>query len=403
MALVAGLAATVALAVAAPAIAAAFGEPAVSPLVRILALAIPFQALTTVYAAELLRSLRFRTLIAAQFGMIVVQQGLTIGLALREWGATAIVVPIVAAAAVGLVAQRIGAGPVALQRPCLRTWGRLAAPASWLFAVTAAQAALPHVPNVVVALFRGADVVGYYFWGYMLAAQVVLLLTEKLRDVLFPTLTRLNAEPDRQRRAFHDVVNALLLAAAPLCAAQAVAAGPIVALAFGDRWLPAIPVVQVLSVAMVVQPFIGLTSALLLARGEYARLTGLTVVNLVLMGVATGLGAMVGTQGAIAVGAGAGFVLVGLVYGAVGFRAVGSRATDVVPALVRVVVLGGVALAASAAFSLAVPGAVVAQAVVGPLLALSVYAVAARVLFPRSVLPVVQRVQGLVHAAFRLS
>ena len=403
MALVSGLAAAVALAVAAPAVATAFGEPAVAPLIRILALAIPFQALTTVYAAELLRSLRFRTLIAAQFGMNVVQQGLTVWLALNGWGATAIVIPVVAAAAVGLVAQRVVAGSVALERPHPRTWGRLVVPALWLFAVTAAQAALPHVSNIVIGLFRDADVVGYYFWGYMLAAQVVLLLTDKLRDVLFPTLARLNTEPARQRRAFHDVVNVLLLAAAPLCAAQAVAAGPIVTLAFGDRWLPAIPVVQALSMAMVVQPFIALTSALLLARGEYARLTMITAANLVVMGVATGLGAMVGTQGAIAIGAGTGFVLVGLVYGAVGFHAVGSRARDVMPALGRVLVLGGISLAASVAFTLAVPGSSLAQAVVGPLIAVSVYAVAARLLFPDSVLPVVGRVRGLILSVLRSS
>lgn len=399
MALVSGLVATGGLVAAAPAVATAFGEPSVAALTRVVALAIPFQALTTVYAADLLRSLRFRALTLSHLVMLVTQHGLTVVLAFLGWGAYAIVVPVVAAAVVGLVAQWAVADPVSIGRPRVRTWGLLAAPAVWLFAVTGAQAVLPHVSNVVIGLFQDADVVGYYFWGYMLAAQVVLLLTEKLRDVFFPTLAKLNAEPERQRRAFREAADTLLFVAAALCVAQAAAAAPAVELVFGDRWRPAIPVVEALSLALVVQPLIGLTSALLLARGAYPLLTALTVGNLAVMAVATGVGAMAGTQEAIAAGAAIGFVLVGMVYGAVGFRAAGGTVANMAGGVGRVTVAGGVGLGAAVAVMRTVPGGDLVRVVAGPLVAVTAFALAARLLFPQAVLPLARRVWGLLQSA----
>jgi hypothetical protein len=92
----------------------------------------------------------------------------------------------------------------------------------------------------------------------------------------------------------------LTLAMAPVCALQIVLAHPVIDLFFQARWLPAVPVVQWLSLGMITQPLNILGTSLLMARGEYRRLAFLAALAAIITAAAAWAGACFGKEAEIA-------------------------------------------------------------------------------------------------------
>jgi O-antigen/teichoic acid export membrane protein len=162
------------------------------------------------------------------------------------------------------------------------------------------QAVQNQGPNFVIGIIHEPKVAGLYFWGYQVSAQAVFLLSIKMQQVLFPSLSRLNLEPDRQFAAFRKALGIINTFVLPVCVIQIILAGPVIHLVFGERWQGAIPVIQWLSVGMAAVSLQVLGVSMLMARGHFATLTfGFTVsVGLVLSGSL--VGSFLGLETAIA-------------------------------------------------------------------------------------------------------
>ena len=102
-----------------------------------------------------------------------------------------------------------------------------------------------------------------------MSSQAIFLVATNLQGVLFPVLCKINADIERQYRAFAQACRLLMLVIVPVCVLQILLARPLIELVFHDRWLPAVSVVQWLSLGLLTQPLSILTASLLLARGQY--------------------------------------------------------------------------------------------------------------------------------------
>ena len=78
--------------------------------------------------------------------------------------------------------------------------------------------------------------------------QTLQLLAFTVGGVLLPSLVTLNAEPDRQMQAFLRACRALLIVSVPVCLLQAAMAPAMIRLFLPDKWQPAAPLVQILSI-----------------------------------------------------------------------------------------------------------------------------------------------------------
>lgn len=315
----------------APLVAAVFGQSRVTALLLVAALAIPIQSLSTVYAAALHRDLRFRRIGAIQFGAGLVQNGLAVLLAWLGWGAYAMILPLVVSAILLAAAFRAAAGRIDPGRLDWRRTIEQARPAGWLIVNGLFVALLGSGASLAIGLCRHpAAVAGYYYWGASISSQAVFLLAVNLQGVLFPVLTHLNASPARQCAGALRANQAMLGVIGPVCILQALLAGPIIGHCFHERWLPAVPVVQWLSVGLMTQPFSLLATSLLLAHGRFAALAALNAgIALAVFGAAT-VGASIGNHVTVAALAAPTLGLANLVAGAWAFRAVGASGSRVV-------------------------------------------------------------------------
>jgi PST family polysaccharide transporter len=288
------------LAVVAPLAGHLFKQPRVVPIILILAATLPFMALPTLYAAHLYRDLRFRAVAQIQFGEGLIRNVGAGILAAFGFGAYALVLPQSVSAVFSAAGSRLSTGRISIGAPRPRRWPALLAPATWLMILALVTALQTNGAIFVIGLIHDSTVIGIYSWGFILSSQAIFLLGMNLQGVLFPALSKLGHDPARQNQAFQKALLMLTLAMAPVCALQIVLARPVIELFFHARWLPAVPVVQWLSVGMITQPFSILGTSLLMARGQYRRLALLMAAATIITAAAALAGARFGREAEIA-------------------------------------------------------------------------------------------------------
>ena len=153
---------------------------------------------------------------------------------------------------------------------------------------------------VIGLVQRDATTTGFYYWGFSLSAQAVFVLVTNLQGVLFPVLTKLNGDLQRQFSAVERACRLLLSVAAPMCVLQYLLAAPFITLLFQERWQPAIGVAQWISLGLLCQPLYLVATSVLMARGQFRRLAAITGLSAVATMLAAGAGAMLGDQLVIA-------------------------------------------------------------------------------------------------------
>lgn len=241
--------------------------PQLAGLMLVLAIRSPFLALGTVPNARLQNELRFKVQAALQMVVATVVVALSIILAwlLRpEYKAYAFVLPLLGGAILrAILLWMIAPTPIRADFE-LGLWKNMAGSScillltSFLFTVTSQG------DYLVLAHLQTTYVAGIYYFAYNLTLQTTQFLTVNLSSVLFPTLSKLQHDPDRQRRAFLRATNLLMLFGVPICLLQAAVAGPMVRIMF-PKWEASIAVLQVISVAMSLQlvnmPALGMIQA----------------------------------------------------------------------------------------------------------------------------------------------
>jgi lipopolysaccharide exporter len=277
MSLTLGILASLIMMLAAPLAASFYHAPELRGLIYLLALCPPLLGLGTVPRAQLINQLRFRAIAAAGLIEAVGTVGLSIALAYLGFGAYSFIVPRpVVAAALAIVLWLLARTPLRWT-PQIRRWKFLAGHAATLIGVGIAWMVVLQGDNAMLGKYHPPSVVGIYFFAYNLSVQTLVLLTVNVAGVLFPALSQLNSEPQRQMSALLRSSAAIAVVAGPLCLLQALLAPLFIPLLFGAKWIPAVPIFQVLTIAMTI--CIGSYSSrnMLKAQGRFQTLLLLSI------------------------------------------------------------------------------------------------------------------------------
>jgi O-antigen/teichoic acid export membrane protein len=141
------------------------------------------------------------------------------------------------------------------------------------------------VDNLLVAGVLGPAAMSFYGMAWSASRIPVWILHQALGLVLVPTLARVRSDAERMERIILESLRHSYLLLAPACALLFVTADSLVVTVLGMKWLPVVPVLQVMSVTIVVGPLVTASNGLLVAtdRGHLTSLaTGAQLVTLVL-------------------------------------------------------------------------------------------------------------------------
>ena len=261
--------AVIAILIASPLVAHFYETPQLLGLLAVLALATPIGSLQIVPTAKLRAEMNFRMLSAIALGQSVLQTALTIAFAALGAGVYAFVLPVPLAYAVAAVVLWRIARPVVRLRNPFRHWRYLIGDSGYIFGQRLLVTIVSQGDYIILGTLYGAAIVGPYFFAFGVATQAIRLTAGSLQLVLMAGLARMPAFSFQQTQAALRATKAIALVGIPLCMLQATVAGPLLRALYGDKWVAAIPLVQLVSVGLAFDVITWPACSLLQSRGQF--------------------------------------------------------------------------------------------------------------------------------------
>lgn len=117
-----------------------------------------------------------------------------------------------------------------------------------LFISSLITSVLSNIYNVVIGKFYSLKTTGYFDRANMLTQYPVTILTQIIGKVTFPLMSGIQEEKERLKQIFEKLVNFTFFVTAPIMIGLSAVAKPLIHLILGEEWLPAVPIIEILSI-----------------------------------------------------------------------------------------------------------------------------------------------------------
>lgn len=117
--------------------------------------------------------------------------------------------------------------------------------------------------DTLLARLVGAAALGFYSLGQHFAGLAVSAISGVINGVMFPILSKVQDNKVTYSKAFFKAFRLTNLITIPAIGGAVILAHEIVILIFGEKWLPIIPVFYILSIAALLNNFVGLAGPVL--------------------------------------------------------------------------------------------------------------------------------------------
>lgn len=245
----------------APAAAAFFAAPGAVPLVRALGAVAVLRGVASPATALVIRRIDFARLFRWSVPEAAAGFAAAVGVALLRHDAWALV----AGAIAGQAAATASSYAVAPHRPRLvadrAAAGRLLGYGRWVGGSRLLMFLSLSADNAVVGRSLGTAALGLYQLAFRLAELPVVTVARAAVQAALPAFAALHAGP-RLRAGYRSVLGMVMAATGAYAAAVLLAAGPVLGRVMGPAWLPAVPALRILAVAMVFRAMVVVASEL---------------------------------------------------------------------------------------------------------------------------------------------
>jgi PST family polysaccharide transporter len=268
--------------VAAPAVADFFDEPRATLVVQVLAVSMLLSSIGSIHEARLRRELRFRRRLAPELARAIAKGGTAIALAVAGAGVWSLVWGQLAGEFTAAVLYWFAfrwRPTFVVDLPVTR---RLLGFGSQIALVGVLGGVLRNADYVVVGRALGVRALGLYTLAFRMPQLMIEGAVTIVGQVAFPAFARVQNDPARLRGGLLRALRLTALVITPLGLGLAVVADPFIRAVYGERWEPAIRVMQLLAVYMVVQGASRLIGDVYKATGRAGILSKLAVVKLLI-------------------------------------------------------------------------------------------------------------------------
>ncbi|GAB6123485.1 lipopolysaccharide biosynthesis protein [Dysgonomonas termitidis] len=141
--------------------------------------------------------------------------------------------------------------------------------------------------------------VASYSQGLKLTNIPQSVISEGIRSVAYPLLSKIGEDDQRSKKAYRKVMRITSFISFPVAMLLIVTAGPIVSIYLPSEWADVVPILQILSIGGAFLPLFSLISSLLQFKGESKLLLKIEACKNVLVLVAIAIGVQFGIQGLV--------------------------------------------------------------------------------------------------------
>lgn len=257
-----------ALALAAPGIAAFYGDARLAPIVSVLSVGLVFGGLVVVPRAILLKHLCFAQIAKAQAVGSLIGAICAVSLAYSGFGVWSLVVQPLVGSAVTMTMIALYARWLPSLRFEWRSIRRMTGFSAAVLGADMVNYAHREGDNLLVGKFLGSGPLGYYALAYQLMLYPMNQVSQVIVRILFPVLSTLQDQWARYREVYLKAVAAIAFVTFPMMVGLFAVARDLVAVVFGAKWLPMVPVLQILCWAGLLQSVATTAGLIYLSTGH---------------------------------------------------------------------------------------------------------------------------------------
>ena len=245
--LIRGVIVAAALAACAGPLAAMLSDQRLEPILWLLALGVVVTSFENIAVVDFRKDLQFHREFAYRAIGKVASFVITVPLAILVRNYWALVVGIVTGQSAGVLLSYV----MCSYRPRLSVaaWRELIRFSKWLLLNNMLYFAYHRVDSFVIGRFAGAQPLGFFRVANEIASLPTTEMVAPIRAAILPGYAKLASDHERLRASFATTFGAIVIVAVPVAVGLGLLADPLVRVMLGERWLDAIPLLQVLCIA----------------------------------------------------------------------------------------------------------------------------------------------------------
>jgi len=268
----------------APVLADFYNEPRVTFLTRIVSLSIIIYSLTSLQNALLTKKLEFKLIIYASWISMIISYLVAFYLAFKGYGVMSLVAQTLVQSSVNSLCLWF----TSKWKPLLfLSYGDLKAMLGYGSGVAGTNILgylTRNVDNLIVGKFLGDATLGLYTRSYSLMMLPITNISSIFSKVLFPAFSSMQNDKEGLRNYYLVVVKYIAFVTFPLMFGFSSCAREFVFVFLGNKWLEAIPLIQMLSVLGAFQSVLSLNGIIFNSTGSSkVGLTTTLIFNLILI------------------------------------------------------------------------------------------------------------------------
>lgn len=142
-----------------------------------------------------------------------------------------------------------------------------------------------NIYQIVIGKFYSAAQVGYYTRANTLMMLPVGIVSGALNKVIFPLFSKVQDDLPRFRNAYKQIMQMVLFIITPIIVLMGILAKPLIVLLFTDKWLPVVPIFQIICFTGILYPIHLYNLIVLQVKGRSDLFLKLEVVKKVLSAI----------------------------------------------------------------------------------------------------------------------
>lgn len=264
---------------AAPACAAYFKNPALAPVLRVMALRIPIAAVNSVQHAWVSKHMMFRKFFVSTSIGTVLSGILAVAMAYRGWGVWALVAQYLGNVVCDTVCLWITVGWRPIRAFSFRRLAKIYDYGWKILVVGLIDTVYGRMRSLVIGRKFTAGDLAYYNNGNHFPLFTMSILEPTINSVLFPALAQCRDDRDMMRAMTRRMIGVSTYLVFPVMIALIAVAKPLVLVLLTEKWLPSVVFLQIGCLAYMVRPLQFINNCVIKASGRSGLLLKLDILK----------------------------------------------------------------------------------------------------------------------------
>ena len=263
-----GIFLAIVLLAAAPFICNFFNSPRAVSIMQALAISLVLRGFTSIGIVCFQRELNFKAIFIYMFSITLVETIVSISLVIYLRNIWALVGGMLAGNIVGVAVSFL----IHPYRPKFKFYLRKAKElfqfGKWLMLNGIIYFFVENIDSMFIAKFFGSIHLGFYQLGYKFSSIPTKEIGGVVYEIAFPAFSRLQNGHVKQQEMYFKVFRLISLLIIPFCGVILVLAGDFTQIFLGDKWMPMVPVLQILVLSSTIAGISEINTPFLQATGK---------------------------------------------------------------------------------------------------------------------------------------